>query len=150
MILRQKIELPYAWSVGEVGSRFFREFKRKRIMGTRCPKCKRVLVPPRKFCPRCFVDTKDWVLVSDVGKIRTYTIVYYSYPGQVREPPYAIGVIDLDGADTGFSHYIGGVNLKDPNEAGKSIRIGDRVKATWKKRREGNIFDITHFAPITL
>ncbi|MFQ5998390.1 MAG: Zn-ribbon domain-containing OB-fold protein, partial [Candidatus Bathyarchaeia archaeon] len=138
-----------AWSVGETGSRFFREFKRKQIMGTRCPKCKRVLVPARKFCPRCFVDTKEWVPVSDSGKIRTYTIVYYAYPGQVRPPPYAIGVIDLDGADTGFSHYIGGLNLKDPDQAEKIIKIGGRVKATWKKKREGNIFDIIHFAPVT-
>lgn len=147
-VLRQKVELPYIWAIGRTGARFFKEFKNKRIMGTRCPKCNRVLVPARKFCPRCLVDTEEQVEVSDKGRLRTCTICYYSYPGQPRDPPYAIGVIDLDGADTGFMHFVGGVDLSKFEEAKEKLRAGVRVEAVWKEKREGNILDIEYFRPV--
>ncbi len=51
-----KWEINYLYSAGRVASKFFQELKKnKRIMGTRCPGCKRVLVPPRSFCERCFI-----------------------------------------------------------------------------------------------
>jgi len=148
-VLEGRIELPYRWVMGPSATRFFRELKdNRRIMGTRCPKCKRVLVPARGFCPRCFVETTDWVEVSDKGRLRTYCITYYSFPGQPREPPYAVGIIDLDGADTGMTHYVGGVDLSDVEKAAREIRVGMRVQAVWKEKREGNIHDIEYFKPI--
>ncbi|MBC7106008.1 MAG: hypothetical protein H5T97_08710, partial [Firmicutes bacterium] len=53
-ILKDTIALPYQWALGPVNTRFFQEFKERRIFGTRCPKCGRVLVPARAFCARCF------------------------------------------------------------------------------------------------
>ncbi|MEJ2366461.1 MAG: zinc ribbon domain-containing protein, partial [Deltaproteobacteria bacterium] len=57
-----QIQIDYHWSLGKAGERFFREIRdHKRIMGTRCRRCKRVLVPPRIFCEECFVDDVEWV-----------------------------------------------------------------------------------------
>lgn len=147
-IIEEEIRLPYKWSAGPIGTRFLEELKNGRIMGTRCPKCKRVLVPARRFCPRCFVDTPEWLEVGDKGTLRTFTVVNFSYSGQVKNPPYVVGIIDLDGADVGFAHFIGGIDLTNFEKAVKKLKPGIRVQVVWKKKREGNILDIEHFKPI--
>lgn len=148
-MLEGHISLPYRWAMGPVISRFYDETKKnKKIWGTRCPQCHRVLVPARKFCPRCFVDTPEWVEVKDEGKIRTWILVNYSYVGQPKAPPYVIGVIVLDGADVGFTHFIGDVDVSDVEKLDRRLQVGTRVKAVWARKREGTIFDIQHFAPV--
>ena len=146
--LEGSVSLPYRWALGTVWTRFFEEFKNKKIMGTRCPKCKRVLVPARKFCPRCFEDTPEWVQVSDKGTIKTWSLLTFEYSGQPKPPPYLQGLIDLDGADTSFAHFIGGVDLSDIEKVKEQIKIGTRVEAVWKEKPEGNIYDILYFKPI--
>lgn len=146
-IIEWELRLPYRWSAGPTGTKFLEGLKEGKIMGSRCPKCKRVLVPMRKFCPRCFVDTDEVVEVSDRGTLRTFTIINFSFTGQVKNPPYIVGVVDLDGADVGFLHFIGGVDLSDLEKAGKELKLGTRVQAVWKEKekREGSILDIDCF-----
>jgi hypothetical protein len=55
--------------------------------------------------------------------------------------PIVYGIIQLDGADTGFVHMLGEV---DPEQ----LRVGMRVQAVFKKEREGNILDIKYFKPL--
>ncbi|MFH0959740.1 MAG: Zn-ribbon domain-containing OB-fold protein [Pseudomonadota bacterium] len=147
-ILKGYVSLPYNWSMGPTTTRFYEEFKNKRIMGTRCEKCNRVLIPARRFCSDCFVETPEWVEVSDEGTIRTWVLIGFSYEGQPKEPPYILGIINLDGADVGLPHFVGGVNLDNVKEVAEKVRIGGRVKAVWKDNREGNILDIDYFTPI--
>jgi len=147
-ILKGYVSLPYNWSMGPTTTLFYEEFKNKRIMGTRCEKCNRVLIPARSFCSDCFVETKEWVQVSDEGTIRTWVLIDFSYEGQPKEPPYILGIIDLDGADVGLPHFVGGVKLDDVETVAKKVRIGGRVKAVWKENREGYILDIDYFKPI--
>lgn len=147
-IVKGFISLPYNWSMGPTTTRFYEEFKNKRIMGTRCEKCNRVLIPARSFCSGCFVETTNWVQVSDEGTIRTWVLINFSYEGQPMAPPYITGIIDLDGADVGLPHFVGGVELDDVETVAKKVRIGGRVKAVWKENREGHILDIDYFKPI--
>jgi|Cruoilmetagenom7_1024161.scaffolds.fasta_scaffold11173_4 Predicted nucleic-acid-binding protein containing a Zn-ribbon len=146
--LKMTLPLPYSWAIGETWTKFFDTFKNEKIMGSRCPECGRVLVPARKFCPRCFVDTTEEVEVKNEGILQGYTIVYYTFANQPRDPPYGIGVIKLDGADTGFTHFIGGMDF-DVDKIQKQLVIGKtRLKAVWKDKKEGNIFDLDYFKPI--
>jgi len=151
--VRDKVEydlhLHYRWAVGDVAKRFFEGLKQRKILGTKCPKCKRVLVPARTFCPRCFVKTSDWLEVGQRGNLRTFTIINFRYPNQVREPPYIVGIIELEGADTGFVHYIGGVDLTDLEKAAQQLALGVKVEAVWREARVGDILDIEHFKPIS-
>jgi len=142
------VTLPYRWALGPTYTKFFEEFKNKKIMGTRCPKCVRVLVPARKFCPRCFVDTSEWVQISDKGTVKTWTLCTFEFTGQPMEPPYIQGLIDLDGADTSLSHFIGGVDLSTLEKVKEKVKIGMRVKAKWRDNPQGNILDIEYFEPI--
>jgi len=147
-ILEDVVSLPYRWAYGPVWTRFFDEFKQKRIMGTKCPQCKRVLVPARKFCPRCFEDTDEWVEVSSEGIIKTWVMITFEFTGQVQKPPYIEAMIDLDGADTSFNHLIGGIDLNDFSKVKERVKIGGRVKAKWAKDRKGDIHDIEYFEPV--
>jgi hypothetical protein len=147
-IMEGKVSLPYRWALGPVFSRFFDEFKNKKIMGTKCPKCRRVLVPARKFCPRCFEDNLEWVQVSDKGKIRTWSMITFEFSGQPKPPPYICALVDLDGADTALSHFIDGIDMTDLEKVRDQVHIGMRVEAKWSDNRQGNIMDIAYFKPM--
>ena len=142
LVHRGRIKVPYTWSVGEAGSRFFVELRdHQKIWGTRCPACKRVLVPARKLCGQCFCQTNEWVEVSDQGTVQTFTVVRYPSEVQPQKPPFGYGIIKLDGAGTGMTHLLSG---SDP----ANWRIGMRVQAVFKEKRAGNILDIAYFRPL--
>jgi uncharacterized OB-fold protein len=146
-IIEDTITLPYRWTVGPVGARFLEGLKDKKILGIRCAQCQRTLVPARAFCPRCFVDLNDWVEVSDHGTLRSFTIVNYAFAGQPTPPPYVIGIIVLDGADVGFTHFVGGLDLSDLDKAAERLKQNTAVRAVWRQERVGRITDIEHFEP---
>ena len=138
-----RIRVPYTWSVGEVGSRFFAELRdHRKILGKRCPACRKVLVPARKICGQCSRQTEDWVEVKDEGTVQTFTVVRYPSAVQPLKPPFGYGIVRLDGADTGMTHLLYG---SDPAK----WKVGMRVKAVFKEKREGNILDIAYFEPLT-
>jgi uncharacterized OB-fold protein len=50
-------EQPFNYAIGLHGSVFFKELRdNRRFMGIRCPKCKKVFIPPRRVCGECFVE----------------------------------------------------------------------------------------------
>jgi uncharacterized OB-fold protein len=57
--------------------------------------------------------------------------------------PIVYGIVQLDGADTGFVHMLGEV---DPEK----LKVGTMVKAVFKskKERQGSILDIKYFKPL--
>jgi hypothetical protein len=138
-----RIKLPYTWHVGKGGSRFYQEIKDNcKIWGIKCPKCEWVFVPPRETCPRCYCDMRAWIELSDTGTLLTYTVTRYSVPGiQPQKPPFALGIIKLDGASSGLVHLLGEIKLRD-------ISVGMRVKAVFREVREGNYLDIKYFKPL--
>ena len=141
--------IPYTHSAGKCASHFFQEMReKKRILGIRCPKCQRVMLPPRSFCERCFVETTDWVPVKDEGVVDSVSINYMEYTGMPK-PPYAIAFIKLDGSDSRLMHFVGWVDLSDWKKAKDLVKIGTRVKAVWKEEREGRMTDIMYFKPIS-
>ncbi len=141
-IYHGQVYIPNTYSAGAVGSRFLIELRdKKRIMGTRCPACNRVYVPARSICKDCFVQLDDWVEVSDRGTVLTYAVDHESKPIQPMATPIVYGIIQLDGADTGFVHMLGEV---DPDQ----LRVGMKVQAVFKEERVGNILDIKYFKPL--
>lgn len=144
-IIEGKIEQRYRWSAGLAGSVFFRELKNNgRIMGTKCKKCNRVLVPPRIFCERCFERLDEWEIVSNQGTLNSYSIAYIGRDAKPLEKPDIIALIDLDGTCGGFFHILGEIDDL------KKLKIGMRVEAVFKdkKERTGSILDISYFRPI--
>ncbi|HZO07195.1 MAG TPA: OB-fold domain-containing protein [Solirubrobacterales bacterium] len=119
----------------------------RRIQGSRCPSCTRVLVPPREYCDVCYVRTGEWVDVADTGTIKAFSIIHLEFVGQTREPPYVYAEIVLDGSATRLIHTVGGIDIE---EAKERLRIGTKVRAVWKEGGEpvGTLEDIDHFEPL--
>ncbi|MGZ6274868.1 MAG: Zn-ribbon domain-containing OB-fold protein [Syntrophales bacterium] len=137
--------MPYEWSIGLYGSRFFQEIKEsRRFVGIKCNGCGNVYVPPRRVCGPCFRELTELVTLSDAGVITAFSVVNYPFidpnTGSQRPIPYTYGYIRIDGANNIFSHII---NETDLNK----IKVGMKVRAVFKNREdmEGNIQDIRHF-----
>lgn len=142
MIYKSGINVPYHWWAGETASRFFCSIRDdKKITGTKCGKCGRVFIPPKKICPECFTENTEWVDVSDTGTVTAFTIARRQLAALKMDVPVSFALIQLDGADTALLHYL---NEVDPDE----IEIGMRVRAVFAKERAGRITDIEYFKPV--
>ncbi len=135
------VNLQFSYAAGEAASRFLIALRdEKMIYGTRCPDCRRVLVPARSFCPRCFVETREWVEVGPAGTLTAFAPA----PLLPRSPApaLALALIRLDGANTALVHRIGELSDVTP-------RIGLRVTAVFADARSGTILeDIAYFKPL--
>jgi uncharacterized OB-fold protein len=128
-------------SVGATGTTFLKAIRdEKKIMGIKCPSCGKVYVPPRSHCPTCFSRMSEWVDLSGKGTLSSYTVVRYEEPYLPKPVPFAYGVIQMDGADTGMAHILGEVDLD-------KIKVGMRLEPVFKDEREGSILDIDYFKP---
>jgi hypothetical protein len=137
-----RIKVPYQWWVGETGAHFFSALRDEgRILGSYCPKCDLVFLPPRKSCGRCFSESMEWREVSDEGSVMTFTIPRLERDIHPLKQPFAYAVIKLEGADTGLTHLLWDFNEED-------LKVGMRVKAVFNEDKKGNIFDIKYFKPI--
>ena len=141
MSIDGQIQINYKWSLGKAGERFFTELRdNKRIMGTKCRQCGRVLVPPRIFCEECFVEDMEWVEVAPKGTLMTFGDSYFSTDGKKLKDPWMLGIVRLDGSDGGLVHFLGESRPED-------LKIGMPVEAVFKNKPEGNIMDILYFRP---
>jgi uncharacterized protein len=139
------IELRYRHSYGPYYGRLFDELGGyQRIVGSRCPSCSSVMLPPREWCDVCHVRTTAWADVADTGVLKAFSVIHLEFVGQLRAPPYIYAEIVLDGASTKLIHMLGGV---DPEEAPRTLRPGMKVRAVWKDAEDakGTLEDISHF-----
>lgn len=142
--LRGELPVESLYTAGVAGDRFLRALKDKgRFLGTRCPDCDEVYVPPGIYCEKCFARLEEWIELPASGTLESWTMVYVGLDGKPLPEPKAVGLIRLDGATTGLVHYLA-VKKDD------KLEIGLPVKAVLKppKQREGAITDILHFVPV--
>ena len=138
------LDVAYEWDAGEAMGAFLEGLRDGRIVATVCTSCERTLVPPRKFCERCFRPTDRWTEIEAVGTVETFSICHVSWDMRPLDPPELPAVIRLDGAsEGGFLHKLSEVAPED-------VRIGLAVEAVWRPsaERTGSILDIAYFRPI--
>jgi len=141
MVYQSQISVPYSWWAGETAGRFLKTLRdRQTIMGTRCERCDRVFVPPRKTCPTCFTENKAWTAVSDEGTVTAFTVARRQLAAIPQPVPVVLALIRLDGADTALLHTIGRV---DPDR----VSIGMRVRARFSRDAGATMAAISHFEP---
>jgi len=84
----------------------------------------------------------EWVEVSNTGTLLVFTVTRYPVPGiQPQKPPFAMGIVKLDGASTGLVHLLGGMDVNE-------FRVGMRMQAVFREKRQGNYLDIEYFRPL--
>jgi uncharacterized OB-fold protein len=144
----------YLFSAGQAQSRFLQGLKEGRILGTRCPKCGRVYVPPRMFCEYCHTPMLEWVELPGTGEVHTAVVSYIGTFRERRKEPVIVGVIKLDAPGytpggyefAGLFHRLCGVT---PDDVISGRVVGMRVKPRWRppEERRGDINDIECFEP---
>jgi len=139
------LRLNYNWSTGVAIGTYLKGLKAGKILGVRCPKCERIMVPPRMFCEECFCTTDTFVPVKDTGTVNTFAICYIKTDASRQKVPQIPAVIEIDGATKGMGilHLLGEVKPEQ-------VKIGMKVKAVWKppEERTGDITDIRYFKPV--
>ena len=139
-----KISLNQTWryASGVAMERFCTSLLERRIEALRCGCCGKRYLPPRPFCGNCHLHLSEWVPVADEGTLEAWTVqflpIHDSRTGKMRDVPYGMGLIRLDGADTTLNHYL---TENDPQR----LKAGLRVRAIWRDERNGAIDDIIHF-----
>ncbi|MFQ5830296.1 MAG: Zn-ribbon domain-containing OB-fold protein [Candidatus Methylomirabilia bacterium] len=144
-LLRVQIPLSLSWryAAGCQFTRFFQALKESGVLlALRCPRCRRVYLPPRPLCGNCFCRMEEWVPVGPRGTVMAFTVVDFPFldpaTGQPRPVPFAMGLIRLDGADTTINHYLDETDLA-------RLRLGMRAEAVFREPREGTMGDIRFF-----
>ena len=140
--------LPYRFAVGPAFYRFYQGLMEEKILGNRCPQCKKVLVPARTFCPECYVDMDEWIELAHEGEVVTWSRACSAFYGMPVDPPFVIALIRLDGADCNLLHVVGGFDMSDSDIVRKKLKTGTRVKAVWKPEKQGHMMDIQYFIPM--
>ena len=95
---------------------------------------------PRTYDPTTGAPLTEMVEVGTEGTVTTWSWVPTDREGQVLPAPYALALVQLDGADTAMLHVVD-VSSTD------QISTGDRVKIRWADERQGLLTDIACFEP---
>ncbi len=148
------IHLPFKESAGLRLSRFFTALRDEaKILALKCPRCRRVIFPPRPVCGFCRIGVgereEDWLILRDEGTVVSFQVATERevdrVTGHIVGQPNPCGFIRLDGGDewTILVHYLEMIDRD-------SLRRGMRVKAVWKPRNErhGRMSDIAYFRMI--
>jgi uncharacterized OB-fold protein len=135
------INLHYVHTASPGEAAYLRGLAEGKLLGQRCPRCRKVYIPTRGTCPADGVQMAEQVELPDTGTVTTFCIVNVPYPGQKLTPPYVAAAVLLDGADIAFQHLITGCDVNE-------VRMGMRVKAHWKHPASSNEHSrIEYFEP---
>jgi uncharacterized OB-fold protein len=109
-----------------------------KLMGTRCPMCDAVYLPPRAICLQCHGEALEWVELSGHGRLAAFTSIYVGPSAMVaegfdRNNPYVSGIVETD-AGAKISARILGVDARQPDVAW----IGTPLVVTFVDRGEGD------------
>jgi uncharacterized OB-fold protein len=141
------------------GSRLTEEYvkglKKKKFIGSFCPGCAKVIVPPRNLCGRCHRIMDGRKTVSDKGTITCFVVSPPIFKGKLK-------VIGMDPVESGlikdgevvipvFVKFDGSDSNTDTillNADPKAVHIGMRVKAVWAKKPQGALSDFEGVEPL--
>ena len=134
------VSFDYTRSTGPVVGRFLSGLRDGVVVGGRTASGE-VVVPPLEFDPVTHEATTDFVEVSSVGTVTSWTWVPEPVKGQPFDRPFAFALVTLDGADKPFLHAL---DVASPAD----VSTGMRVRVRWAAERTGHITDIASFEPL--
>ncbi len=122
------ITLPYRLTTGRAASVFLAELANKRIVGSQCGGCGRVLVPAQDFCGTCGEEAVSFVTVPPQGTITAFT----------ETKAGVLALVRFQGADTDLVHRVLDRSVGE-------LQIGDAVVVKWADEPSGGMLDIEGF-----
>lgn len=141
-IIEQRWDLTYNHSADPITAHFLRTLRDEgKVLGVRCPRCGRVLAPPRPICDRDFCETDGWVELERTGTLELFTIMYLAIDG-LPDPPYVLAYVKPGGADTAIGGFLEGLDLSSTEAALARLRVGAPVTIELRDERQGRITDL--------
>ena len=140
-VIAGPVRIAYTVRASDTTAAFLAAILDRRLVGSRCPSCTQVHVPPRGVCPLCAVRTAEFVPVGPHGTVTTFSIVRIPFEGQRIEPPYACAHVLLDGADAPLLHIVGGCPVD-------AVHVGMRVEPVWSAEPEPSLASIRYYRPL--
>lgn len=134
------VAFDYTRSTGPVVGRFLSGLRDGVVVGGRTS-TGQVVVPPLEFDPVTHEATTEFVEVSSVGTVTSWTWVPEPVKDQPFDRPFAFALVTLDGADVPLLHAL---DVASPAE----VTTGMRVRVRWAAERVGHINDIACFEPL--
>jgi len=131
------VAFDYTRSTGPVIGRFFSGLRDGVVIGGRTS-AGEVVVPPLEFDPVTHEPTTDFVEVSSVGTVTSWTWVPEPVKAQPFDRPFAFALVTLDGATAPLLHAL---DVTSPED----VSTGMRVRVRWAAERTGAITDIACF-----
>lgn len=140
LVHESRIAVPYTWSAGLNGTKFLRSLRdQRKFLGSRCPDCRKVFVPPVLFCGECFSACETDVPVGPRGTLLSFTQARYDSAAHPAPRP-VYGLIRLDGADTAIMHLLGVSDLA-------GLRTGMAVEPVFADDGGVRSLSLRHFRP---
>ena len=124
-------------------ARFWRETpQRYNLGGSKCSDCATVYFPPRSVCPSCSSHRRSIgrmvpFQLSGDGEVFSYTVVHEPAEGFDMQVPYVLALVK-----TVEGPMLTGQVVDVENGA---VRIGLRVRATFRKLREEGRAGVIHY-----
>ena len=119
-------------------NKYFNYLKEQKLMGSECPECQQVDLPPRRICSHCQHETQ-WKELSGQGNLKAFTVVSVGTPimnqhGYDRKHPYIFTVVEM-----AEGPMISGLmtDAKHLEENPGNISIGMKLEATYVKTQTG-------------
>ncbi len=111
MIVDRPWDVLYRHSYGLV-SKFFEGLKKKKIYGTRCPKCGDTFCAPRAHCWRseCKLQETEWVELKPHGTLHSYTVLGFAAEAFLPKLPFILGYVRIDGCNTMLAMTVEGID----------------------------------------
>jgi hypothetical protein len=143
---RGNMQADYLYPAGVAGEKFFRHLMQMdSFLATRCPKCEKVLFPPRLYCEDCFTEItdNDWTEVPAAGTVRLFTVATRNAHGKKMEQLKIVALIDIERTNGAM---LGIIRSQDINKD----YCGAKVRAVLRprERREGTLKDILYWEVI--
>ncbi len=145
----------YKYKAPNLMPEYVSHLKEKRIVGSMCPGCGKVIVQPRNICGRCHMRMTERIEVSHIGAINIFVksepvtkgkyTIFGMDPidmGMVAEGEVIMPVfVQFDGAN---SNVLALLLNADPDK----VHNGMRVRAVFAEERTGALGDLMGVEPL--
>jgi uncharacterized OB-fold protein len=101
-----------------------------RLMGSKCRKCSKIMIPPRMICSSCGSTDLEGYEFKGLGRVKTSTTIHVPLTRFQGICPYTVGIVEMD---EGVN--VSGLVLSE----GKEPKIGERVKAVFFKNEDQTV-----------
>ncbi len=137
LILKSSYSIDYIHSMAQ-DSKFFTELGKKKLLGSKCKKCKYVFGTPRSHCMMCGAET-EWIELPTKGRVHSYTTCYFGSEVFLPQTPFNLIMVEFDGVDSLFLARLIGAEQED-------IYVGMPVVAKFKRLLSYSPTDV-YFVP---